>query len=63
MIQQAVHLVQAIQQIEDEVQRAHDQTVDQAGDHIQQRPQRLKQYRHYSTSNNRQNTSRRPAHV
>ena len=43
MIQQAVHIIQTVQQIEDKVQGADDQAVDQAGDHIQKRAQRLKQ--------------------
>ena len=42
MVQQQVHIVQTIQQVKDEMQGANDQAVDQAGDHIQQSPQRLK---------------------
>lgn len=41
VIQQTVHVIQAVQQVQDEVQCADDQTVDQAGDHIQQGFQRL----------------------
>ena len=61
MIQQAVYIIQTVQQIQDEVQGADDQAVDQAGDHIQQRPQRFKQNRHYSTPRSRWIISKKPA--